>query len=126
MGILFLGAGAHTAFCPDNKNLLTSFVTTNPKFKQEVANAEQALKDYGIRIDLETVYTLLKAKSDVNLAVKQAGPWFAGLVKRADLQEEVHLKELLNVLESYLIDQFFIDDRSRFKLIVEFYQKFLK
>src|SRR5208282_2901491 len=102
-----------------------SFVTVNPEFKYEIANAEQALTDYNIRIDLETVYTLLKARSDVNQAIKQAGPWLAGLVKRTDLPEQANLQNLLNALESYLIDQFFIEDRSLFKPIVEFYRKFI-
>jgi len=126
MGVLFLGAGAHTAFCPDNKNLLSSFVGDNPQFNKEIDNAEKALKDYNIRSDLETVYTFLKARSDVNQAVRQTGPWLAGLVKRSYLHEQTNLKDLLSLLESYLIDKFFIEDRNRFGSIVEFYHKFIR
>jgi hypothetical protein len=122
--IFFFGAGAHTAFCPDNKKLLTSFVESNPQFNNEITVAKKSLDDFGIRIDLETVYTLLKAKSNPEEAINRAGPWIAGLVEKSSLPTAARLDNLLNTLESYLIDQFFIEDQKVVNRIVTFYDKF--
>ena len=125
--VLFLGAGAHAPFCPDNTTLLSSFIKKYSVYEKTIEDAKEALNAFSIRIDLETVYTLLKAQSDVNQAIKVAGPWIAGLVKRANLPTApTNLKDLLNSLESYLIDIFYIEDPTKFVKIVAFYDKFRK